>query len=86
MSTTLEFSVTDAAWTEVSSGSTNVSVQRQSRSFVLVHVGTTAPALGGPAIIIGSLDTIFSASGLGGTDKVFVRAFREPTVVTVVRS
>jgi hypothetical protein len=87
MASTLRFEVTSAAWTEVADGSADVVVQRPlTNAPVMVHVGTTAPALDAPAIVLATAEPTFSAGSLSGADKVYVRAQSTASSVVVVRS
>lgn len=75
MTTTSDSTPATTAWVEVASGAANVSVFRENVGLLYVYVGPTIPGAGTfkGAILAGD-ERQFVASGLGASDKVFVRA------------
>jgi len=86
MTTTSDSAAATATWVEVASGSANVSVFRESTGPLYVYVGPTIPGAGTlKGAVLSGDERQFSASGLGATDKVFVRA-ATASAFTVMKS
>ena len=71
MSTTTAYTCSPGVWTQVSTGSTNVTVQGPPFSY-RVAVGTAAPASLSTGITVTENDGMFGFSGLAATDNVYV--------------
>lgn len=76
MSSTTTATIYPDRWTQVASGSANVTVQGAPHCAFALHVGATAPAAlpdaGAACVRAFGPDPVYQASGLAVGDKVFV--------------
>jgi hypothetical protein len=71
MTTTVSIPCPAGTWTQVSTGSANVTVQGPSFAYRLA-VGTSAPTPPNSGLFISEADGMFALSGLAGTDNVYI--------------